>query len=54
VHIQLDGHGPEWLVERNRQIAAVTMDAAKRAGERVFGDGALSVVAVGRPEGMSV
>jgi zinc protease len=52
VQIQLDGHGPEWLVERNRQIAAVTMEANQRAGARVFGDGALSVVAVGRPEGM--
>ena len=30
-------------------IAAVTMDDARRAGERMFGDGSLSVVMVGRP-----
>ncbi|HLW90094.1 MAG TPA: pitrilysin family protein, partial [Roseiarcus sp.] len=52
VHIQMDGFGPEWLVERNRQIEAVTMDDAKRVARRLFGDGALSVVAVGRPVGL--
>jgi zinc protease len=50
VHIQLEGHGAEWLVERNRRIAAVTMADAHRTAERLFGDGALSVVLVGRPE----
>ncbi len=50
VHIQLEGHGPTWLVERNVQVAAVTMADARRTAERVFGDGALSVVLVGRPE----
>jgi hypothetical protein len=30
VHIQLEGHGAEWLVERNRRIAAVTMADAHR------------------------
>jgi zinc protease len=49
VHIQLEGHGPTWLVERNLRVAAVTMADARRAAERVFGDGALSVVVVGRP-----
>jgi zinc protease len=49
VHIQLEGHGPTWLVERNVQVAAVTMADARRTAERVFGDGALSVVLVGRP-----
>jgi zinc protease len=52
VQIQLEGHGAEWLVERNRRIAAVTMADAKRTAERLFGDGALSVVIVGRPEGI--
>jgi zinc protease len=52
VHIQMDGMGPEWLVERNRQIEAVTMDDAKRVARRVFGDGALSVAVVGRPAGL--
>ena len=49
VHIQLEGHDPSWLVERNRRIAEVTMADAGRAAEHVFGDGALSVVMVGRP-----
>ena len=41
VHIQLDGYGVDWLIERNARIAAVTMADAKRAAERMFGDGAL-------------
>jgi len=49
VNIQLEGRGPDWLTERNARIAAVTMADAKRAAERLFGDGALSVVMVGRP-----
>jgi len=52
VHIQLDGFGPEWLVERNGLIAGVTMDDAKRVAARLYGDGALSVAIVGRPVGM--
>jgi len=52
VHIQLDGFGPEWLVERNALIAAVTMDDAKRVARRLYGDGALGVAMVGRPAGM--
>ena len=34
VHIQLEGHGPDWLTERNARISAVTMADARRAGER--------------------
>ena len=49
VQIQIEGHGPDWLVERNRRIGAVTMEDARRAAERLFGDAALSVVMVGRP-----
>ena len=51
VHIQLEGRAPDWLVERNRQIAAVTMASLKRAAERAFGDGALYTTVVGKPEG---
>ena len=50
VQIQLEGHGPTWLVERNARIAAATIADARRVAERMFGDGALSVVMVGRPE----
>jgi zinc protease len=49
VHIQMDGFGPEWLVERNRLIEIVTMDDARRVAKRLFGDGAMSVAVVGRP-----
>ena len=52
IHIQLEGRAPDWLVERNRQIAAVTPAALKRAAERAFGDGSLYTVIVGKPEGM--
>jgi zinc protease len=52
VHIQMDGFGPEWLIERNRLIEAVTMEDARRVCERLFGDGALSVAIVGRPLGI--
>ena len=51
VQMQLDGYGREWLVERNERIRAVTMADAKRAAQTLFGDGSLSVVMVGRPEG---
>ena len=51
VHIQMDGFGPEWLIERNRQIEAVTMEDARRVAKRLFGDAALSVAVAGRPAG---
>jgi zinc protease len=52
VHIQMDGFGPEWLVERNRLIEAVTMADARRIAKVLFGDGAVSVAIVGRPVGL--
>ncbi len=52
LHLQTDGFGVEYLDERNRLIAAVTMDDAKRAAKRLFGDGGLLVTVAGRPEGM--
>jgi zinc protease len=51
VHIQLEGRSPEWLVERNIEIAAVTGESLKRAAERAFGDGSLYTTVVGKPEG---
>ena len=52
VHIQLDGFGPEWMIERNRLIEAVTMADARRVAKRLFDDGAMSVAVVGRPVGL--
>src|SRR6516225_3895038 len=51
VHIQLERRPPEWLVERNREIGAVTMESVKRAAHRAFGDGSLHTTVVGKPEG---
>jgi zinc protease len=51
IHIQLERRAPDWLVERNRQIAAVTAKSVKRAAQRAFGDGSLHTVVVGRPDG---
>jgi zinc protease len=51
VHIQLEGRTPEWLVERNLEIAAVTGESLKRAANRAFGDGSLYTTVVGKPEG---
>jgi zinc protease len=50
--LQLEGFGVEYLDERNRLIAAVTMEDAKRAAKHLLGDGQLLVVVAGRPEGM--
>ncbi len=50
--LQLDDFGVEYLDERNRMIAAVTMEDAKRSAVRLFGDGRLLVVGAGRPEGL--
>jgi zinc protease len=52
LHLQTDGYGVEYLDERNRLIAAVGMDDAKRAAKRLFGDASLLVTVAGRPEGM--
>jgi zinc protease len=52
VHLQTEGYGVDYLDERNKLIAAVTMDDAKRAAKRLFGDGKLLVAVSGRPDGM--
>jgi zinc protease len=51
VQIQLEGRAPGWLVERNREIDAVTMASVKRASARALGEGALYTTVVGKPEG---
>jgi zinc protease len=50
--LQTEGYGVDYLDQRNRLIAAVTMDDAKRAAKRLFGDASLLVAVVGRPVGM--
>ncbi len=51
-NLQADGFGVEYLDDRNRLIAAVTLDDAKRVAKRLFGDGKLLVTLAGRPHGM--
>jgi zinc protease len=51
-HLQTEGFDVDYLDERNKLIAAVTMDDAKRAAKRLFGDGQLLVAVAGRPDGM--
>jgi zinc protease len=50
VNLQSEGFGVEYLDERNKLIAAVTMDDAKRASKRLFGDAKLLVTVAGNPE----
>jgi zinc protease len=50
--MQAEGYGVEYLDERNRLIAAVTLEDAKRVARRLFGDGKLLVTIAGRPQGM--
>jgi zinc protease len=46
------GFEPEFLSERNRLFAEVTLADVKRVGKRLFGDPRLLVQAVGRPVGL--
>jgi zinc protease len=50
VNLQSEGFGVEYLDERNKLIAAVTMEDAKRASKRLFGDAELLVTVAGNPE----
>jgi zinc protease len=50
--IQRDGYDPSFLDERNRLIAAVTTDDAKRVAKRLFAGQKLLVTIVGRPAGV--
>jgi zinc protease len=51
-HLQSEGFGVDYLDERNVLIAKVSMDDAKRAAKRLFGDASLLVSVAGQPEGM--
>ncbi len=52
MHLQTDGYGVDYLDERNKLIAAVSMEDAQRAAKRLLDEGELLVVVAGRPEGM--
>jgi zinc protease len=52
VSLQLDGYDVNRLDERNKLIAAVTMEDASRAAKRLLGNGDLLVTIAGKPVGL--
>ncbi|RDJ22383.1 insulinase family protein [Bosea caraganae] len=53
LNLAIRGDGPDYLGERNKHFAAVTLDDVKRVARRFFGDPRLLVQAVGRPVGLA-
>ena len=47
--LRLDGHGPDYVTQRNERIAAVRLDDVKRAAHRLLNPSNLIVTVVGRP-----
>lgn len=54
VDLQRDGFGPEYVVERNALVEAVTVEDVARAARRWLKPEALRFVVVGQPEGLPV
>jgi zinc protease len=52
MQLQLEGRPTAYLDQRNRLVAAVGLDDAKRAARKMLGDGKLLVALAGRPTGM--
>ena len=52
VHLQTDGYGVDYLDERNKLIAAVSMEDAQRAAKRLLDAGELLVVVTSAPHKM--
>jgi zinc protease len=48
--VWLNGEGPDYLLTRNRKIAAVTLKDVKRVAEQVLKTDRLSVTIVGKPK----
>ncbi len=53
LHLRRQGYEPSFLDERDRLIAAVSLDDAKRVARRLFAGKRLLVAAAGRPVGLS-
>jgi zinc protease len=47
--IQMDELGIDYVDRRNDLIAAVTIEDVRRAADRLFGDGEMTVIRVGQP-----
>lgn len=53
VNLQVEGRPLEFLDQRNDLIQAVTLEDTKRVAKRLFDGKKLTVIAAGRPEGLS-
>lgn len=51
--VQVAGFGPEYMVDRNRLIDAVTRADVQRAAGRLLDPDKLSIVVIGKPEGIA-
>ncbi|HMN71664.1 MAG TPA: pitrilysin family protein [Rhodoblastus sp.] len=52
MQLQLEGRPAAYLDQRNRLVAAVGLEEARRAAKKLLGDGSLLVALAGRPTGM--
>lgn len=53
VELQVEDMGMDYVATRNERLAAVSLDDARRAAQRLLGDGALLVAAAGQPTGIA-
>jgi zinc protease len=51
--LQREGFDADYLDRRNAEVAAVTLEDARRVAKRLIGDGRMLVAIVGRPEGLA-
>ncbi len=51
--LQREGFDAGYLDRRNAEVAAVTLEDARRVAKRLIGDGRMLVAIVGRPEGLA-
>ncbi len=52
LQLQREGFEPDYLDRRNEEIAAVTLEDARRVAKKLIGDGKLLVAVVGKPKGL--
>ncbi len=51
--LQREGFDAGYLDRRNAEVAAVTLEDARRVAKRLIDDGRMLVAIVGRPEGLA-
>jgi len=52
VQLQLDDLGIDYITRRNALVEAITPEQVKTAAAKLFGDGSLLIIAVGKPQGL--